>query len=135
MSHTIFFVWGSQSVLYKNSLKIGVVEDVDFARPAGASTRKLNSHYSSAISAITAITQSAWVLTTPIDSTRRKKSGCAANVFVAKVVGPLSLESRETPSGQMTFLCVMTVPNSVSKENFACFAISAIMKMMTVKAR
>lgn len=134
VSHFIFFVWGSQSVLYKNNLKIGVVEDVYFARPVGANTRKLNSHYFSVLSAVTAITQSAWVLTTLIDSPRRKKSGYAANVFVAKAVGPPSLENHGMPNGHMTFLYVMIVPNSVLKENFACSVISAVMMMMTVMA-
>lgn len=41
MNHSIFFAWGNLSALSRSSLRTGVVDDADSARPVDASTRKL----------------------------------------------------------------------------------------------
>lgn len=41
VNHSISFAWGSQSALFRSSLRTGVVGGAGSARPVGASTRKL----------------------------------------------------------------------------------------------
>ncbi len=41
VNHSISFAWGNLSALSRSSLKTGVVDDADSARPVDASTRKL----------------------------------------------------------------------------------------------
>lgn len=41
VNHSISFAWGNQSALSRSSLRTGVVEDADSAKPVAASIRKL----------------------------------------------------------------------------------------------
>lgn len=41
VNRSISFAWGNRSALSRSSLRTGVVDDADTARPVGASTRKL----------------------------------------------------------------------------------------------
>lgn len=41
VNRSISFAWASLSALSRSSLRTGVVDDADSARPVGASTRKL----------------------------------------------------------------------------------------------
>lgn len=128
----ISFAWGSQSALSRSSLKTGVVEDADTARPVDASIRKLNSSScSSVISAATAITRSAWVPITQPDPPRRSESGFAPSVCAVRVVEPPNLGSPGMPNGHMISPCATTVPNFLLKGTSAHFVTSAMMTTTT----